>query len=107
VGDDGSFFVLDSVKRRVAHFDPTGSYLGSLGRFPKGRWTPRDLVVHDGTLVALRAHSRSAAADTSIVTAEDLSNTTVVSVEGDPAIVYTLIAGTDPVAGHLHGYAEL
>jgi len=50
VDADGSFWVDDRWKRRVAHYSASGEYLGQAGPLQSAGW---DLAVHDGTVFVL------------------------------------------------------
>ena len=55
VAPDGSLWILDTVKARVAHFTSGGTYLGAVGGLMIDRLhpRPRDLAFWDGRLVVL------------------------------------------------------
>jgi hypothetical protein len=50
IDQDGSIWILDVVKKRVAHFDRSGRFLGAIGGFRFDRFSPhpRDLTVSGG-----------------------------------------------------------
>ena len=52
VAEDGSFWLVDEVKHRLAHFGPTGRYLGEIRglRFDRFHPQPQDLVEIRGRL---------------------------------------------------------
>jgi hypothetical protein len=56
VAPDGSLWVLDVVKRRIAHFTAAGSYLGAVGGlfFDRAHPQPRDIAFADGGPVVLQ-----------------------------------------------------
>ena len=41
VAEDGSFWILDGIKRRVAHFSRTGKFIEDVGGFRADRMSPR------------------------------------------------------------------
>jgi hypothetical protein len=58
VARDGSFWILDIVKGRLAHYSRRGKYLGFLRgglRFDSNHLTPKDVVFVDGRLYVLEA----------------------------------------------------
>lgn len=62
VGRDGSFWLLDPVKKRLAHYSPGGSYLGEVPGLPFGLHLPRarDLAFWGDRLVVLQELERAA-----------------------------------------------
>lgn len=56
VADDGSFWVLDHPKRRVAHFSSDGVFVGDLGGLfaDRAHPAPVDLAVHEGGVFVLQ-----------------------------------------------------
>ena len=55
VGPDGTFWILDAVKARIAHYASDGRYLGAIGGLVIDRLhpRPRDLAFWNGRLVVL------------------------------------------------------
>jgi hypothetical protein len=55
VGPDGSIWILDVLKHRVAHYSVSGAFLGAIGGFRFDRFSPhpRDVVFSDGQLFVL------------------------------------------------------
>jgi hypothetical protein len=55
VAPDGTFWILDAVKHRVAHYSSTGTYLGDVGGlfFDRFHPQPRDLAFWGGQLYVL------------------------------------------------------
>lgn len=58
VGPDGSLWILDVVKRRIAHYSAGGAYLGSIGGlfFDRAHPLPRDLAFAGGTPTVLQQY---------------------------------------------------
>jgi hypothetical protein len=56
VAPDGSLWLLDVVKRRVAHYTSSGSYMGAVGGlfFDRAHPQPRDMAFAGGDLVVLQ-----------------------------------------------------
>jgi hypothetical protein len=68
VSADGSIWVLDAFKERVAHFSASGAFLGSVGSFPwHSSWEARDLVWQDGHLYVVRTHAWTTASEITVV----------------------------------------
>ncbi len=107
VDRDGSVWILDYVKGRVAHYAATGDYLGSLGRFPVGGvWRVRDLQVRDGSLVVLRGNILTAASAVTVFDGGDQRPMKEVTLGDEPAILYSLVPGTPTLTGELHGFGS-
>jgi hypothetical protein len=106
VDGDGSIWILDYVKERVAHFTASGAYLGSAGRFPVGGpWRVRDVQLHDGSLIVLRGHIATAASAVTVLDGTEPGPMRGIRLGDDPVILYSLVPGTPSLTGELHGYA--
>ena len=106
VADDGSLWVLDGFKERVAHYSAGGRFLGDAGRFPwESGWEVRDLQWHDGRLFVLLGDSGTVAAAIGVVRGSRQDPMVPITSDGDPVIVYSLVPGTTELVGELHGWA--
>jgi hypothetical protein len=61
VGNDGSFWILDPVKHRLAQYTRDGRFLGDIGGLPFDRYHPhpRDLAIVGDTPVLLQNGSKN------------------------------------------------
>jgi hypothetical protein len=106
IDGDGSIWILDVYKERVAHFSPRGSYLGSAGHLAfSSPWDARDLLWRDGRLYVLQSSSETVAARVTVVRGREQERPRPITYEGAPAVVYSIVPGTDRLIGELHGYA--
>jgi hypothetical protein len=108
VAPDGSFWLVDEVKHRLAHVDPTGRYLGQIGglRFDRFHPQPQDVVAAGDSLYLLEQdHQHFLLSylrqyrDSSLVASALLDDGT------DPQIVARLVSGAEPVIGLSGGLA--
>ena len=106
VGSDRTFWVLDEVNRRVAHYSSGGEFLGELRglRFDRFHAHPRDLVMAGGRPVVLEQRNWSLAG---IVDVPDRGRftRTPVTVAGRPVWVSYLVPTAGPVVGWVNGAA--
>lgn len=106
VAPDDSIWILDAFKRRLAHYSASGAYLGQAGRFPwRSVWDARDVVWSGGRLYVLLGNVNNVAASVVGVDPHHHDRAVPITLDGDPAVVYVLVAGTDPLIGEVHGYA--
>jgi hypothetical protein len=107
VAADGSIWILDARNARLAHYSRSGTYLGWAGHFAWHTiWDARDVIWHDDRLYVLSSNVKDVAAEVTSVGPERGRDPPVrISLNGDPAVVYTLVAGSDDVVGEMHGSA--
>lgn len=105
VGDDGSFWILDVVKRRVAHFDHAGRYLGSIHglRFDRFHAHPSDVVIAAGRPVVLEQRPASLAAVIDVPTPGGGVSRTAVRSAQDALRLVSLVPSRDGVVGWVTG----
>lgn len=112
VGPDGSLWILDVEKRRIAHFAPDGTYLGAIGGFANDRTHPhpRDIAVEsevhgDRIYVVEMLHLASdlASVDSMIRGRAPLTSSGRATVATN---VYTA-SGSGPPVVLLQGYADV
>ena len=105
VAADGSIWILDARNARLAHYSRTGKYLGSAGHFAwRTTWEARDVIWLDDTLYVLSSNTNDVAAEVTSVGPEHGRDPPVpISLNGDNAVVYTLVAGAGDVVGEVHG----
>ncbi len=99
---DGSFWLVDEVKHRLAHFDPTGRYLGQIGgvRFDRFHPQPQDLVATGGSLYLLQQdHQHFLLSYLRRYRDSMLAGMAPLDDGADPQIVANLVSGTAPVIG--------
>jgi hypothetical protein len=107
VAADGSIWILDARNARLAHYSRSGKYLGWAGHFAwRTIWDARDVIWGDDRLYVLSSNVKDVAAEVTSVGPEHGRDPPVpISLNGDPAVVYTLVAGSDDVVGEMHGSA--
>jgi hypothetical protein len=100
VADDGSLWIADALKRRVAHFSSDGSFMGAI----PVKQGPADLVFIGDDLYALLEVGGSA-----IVRNErgGVSKAITVNNEGKPVHVQGLIGGQDELVALIAGAGKL
>jgi hypothetical protein len=107
VSEDGSIWILDPVKERIAHYDETGVYLGSTGDFPwESRWELADITVSGDIGHVLLQHSWTTASRIAPLRGLGSSEVTALTIDGDPASATRLVAGLPHVVVQVEGYAE-
>jgi hypothetical protein len=108
IAADGSLWILDAVKERVAHYSGEGTYLGSLGHFPfESRWEMSDITMTGDIQDVLLLHSWTAASRVvRLGGPSDMAQTTELTLGGEPASVSRLVAGPAEVITQVEGYAE-
>jgi hypothetical protein len=105
VAPDGSFWVLDEVKRRIAHYSRAGRYLGDVGglHFDRFHPHPRDLVMagEDAVVLEQRNDTLAGVFDTP-VSGGGFRRTPMVS--GDRPVQASFLVPTDgPVVAWVSG----
>jgi hypothetical protein len=104
VASDGSFWILDEVKRRVAHYSASGRYLGEIGglRFDRFHPHPRDMVVlRDRPIVLEQGGGLGGIVDVPS-SADRFTRTRV--VKGSRGVrVDELVQTTGPLVGYVSG----
>ena len=100
VGKDGTFWIADSYKRRIAHFAKDGSFLGAIP-VEKG---PADLTFAGDHLYALPEELGSVIA---VSKSGGISGTITVNNEGKPLHVYALIGGQDHLLALIAGAQKI
>jgi hypothetical protein len=108
VSGDGSLWILDVVKARIAHFAPGGRYLGAITGLEADRYHPhpRDVAIVGGRLFVLQLdpivdlHAQ-------IVTASEGVPLGVhaLTAGGRPIVVQDLVAGATALTGWVGGFA--
>jgi hypothetical protein len=106
VGPDGSLWILDVVKHRLAHYSAAGGYLGEIGGFSFDRFSPhpRDVVFSGGQMYVVEEDQRRG-----IVVAVGPHGTmhrTHVEDEGHAVALLLLYPSQPGVAGLVGGYAD-
>jgi hypothetical protein len=110
IGADGTIWVLDVVKKRIAHFTSTGGYLGQVGgfHFDPSHPNPVDLVVSGGTVYVLVAGvgSNTLAGGIVRVGSSGIGPTVPVESGGRSLIVHSLFPTSEGVGGYVWGWAD-
>jgi hypothetical protein len=104
VASDGSFWILDEVKRRVAHYTSDGRYLGAIGglRFDRFHSHPRDLIVTADQPVVLEL-GRGLAGIVDVVGSDGRLRRTHVRSGSRPVQVSSLVQTSGSVVGYVSG----
>jgi hypothetical protein len=98
VASDGSFWLIDEVNRRLAHYDHEGRYLGQIGglRFDRFHPQPQDLAAVGDTLWLLQQdHQHFLLSDLREYRAGRLVATADMADEDGPVVVAGLVSGPD------------
>ncbi len=102
VGPDGSFWLVDLLKHRLAHFDRDGAYVGEITGIPFDRFhpQPQDLAMVGSTLYLLEQDHQHWLLS-SLVSYRDGRAVfrSPLAEESRPVIVLTLISGTPTLTG--------
>jgi hypothetical protein len=106
VGADGSLWILDAVKHRVAHYSTTGAYLGDVRGLGFDRFhpQPRDLAFWDGRLYVL--HQFHLAASFRAVVDDGFGPVLELASDGDALSMTNVFPGPEPM-GIAEGVAAL
>jgi hypothetical protein len=100
VAPDGSFWIADTYKRRIAHFAPDGSFIEAIATNSR----PADLVFVGGRLyVLLTERGRTVAAVGESGELEPI----VVNADGKPLHVYALVENQDRLLAVIAGAQRL
>jgi hypothetical protein len=104
VASDDSLWVLDEVKKRVAHFSTTGRYLGQIAGFHFDRFHPhpRDLVMTKDRPVVLEQGDGLAGVIDVPATGGGFDRTGLVA-GSKPVVVNELVQTTGPLVGYVSG----
>jgi hypothetical protein len=106
VAPDGSFWILDVLNHRLAHYGPRGRYLGDVGGFKFDRFSPqpRDVLFSGGRMYVVEEdHLRAV-----LVTVEPggALHRTHLYDQGQEVVVTMLFPDDRGVAGWIGGYAD-
>jgi hypothetical protein len=108
VAADGSFWILDVVKKRLAHYSPGGAFLGALGgfHFDPTHSHPLDVIVSDGRLYVLEEGLGLQGIGSSLATfdARGRLTTARLRAQGRDVIVSCLFPLSGGVGGYLTGF---
>jgi hypothetical protein len=114
VGSDGSLWLLDEVKRRIAHLSATGAYLGEVGDISYDRFHPhvQDIAVVGSDLLILEVdHSQHPPNLVSSVgifpPSGEAMPWTALTSRGHQVVADHLIQGVQTPMAQLHGFADL
>lgn len=108
VGSDGSLWVLDFLKGRVAHYSESGRYLGSVGRLPKtGRWWPVDVTFQGDRLFVLMVNSWTGESSIEQVLPPSKERGARLSFQGNRVAIHSFVPGASQLTVELHGYANI
>jgi hypothetical protein len=106
IAPDGTIWILDVVKRRLAHYGSEGTYLGAIGGFRFDRFSPhpRDVVFSNDRIYVLEEHSVIATlvtfgADRSLQRTQPLDH-------GRPVVLELLYPSPTGVAARFDGWAD-
>jgi hypothetical protein len=106
VAPDGSIWILDVLKHRLAHYSPTGRYLGEIGGFKFDRFSPHpsDVVFSGPQPYVVEEYVRRGI----LVTVQpDGSLRRTGALDGGNAVAVLLLYPDQPgVAGLVGGYAD-
>ena len=106
VADDGSFWILDGIKRRVAHFSRTGRFIEDVGGFRADRLSPRPkdvAVVGDQVYVVEEEFGRA----TLTTIGPDRRRVPEPVTDGfRPVAVSVLLPAVDRLVARIGGYAD-
>ena len=107
VAPDGSLWLLDLVKQRVAHYSAAGAFLGAVGGFEFDRFSPSplDIAFVGDRLFAVERLARSAGSAIRFVDGDALSPRNELLGGGVPLLVFQLFQGSAELIGVSGGYA--
>jgi hypothetical protein len=105
LGPDRSIWILDVVKKRVAHYSAGGAYLGSMGGFSFDRFHahPHDLAVDGSTPVVLEQQAQTLVGVVEVLHAEGASEETAIQAGSHPVVVSLLLPGSHHLTGFVSG----
>jgi hypothetical protein len=106
VGEDGSFWILDTVKARLAHYSSRGGYLAQVTGLTYGRGKPLagDVAQSRGRLYVLEEKGVERAVR--VVDAGALSPPVVPADDGSALVVTLLYPSPEEIVGWVGGYVE-
>ncbi|HYT30656.1 MAG TPA: hypothetical protein VEN82_07745 [Actinomycetota bacterium] len=114
VAPDGTLWVLDVVKERIAHFTSAGRYLGEVGGLSFDRFSPhpRDIAFVGERLYLLQSDEPIQAQERALVLPVDTSGGPPPALPGQPVfdgsnplLIQYLMAGVPDLEGRSFGYA--
>jgi hypothetical protein len=107
VGSDGSFWILDVVKKRLAHYSADGRYLGQVGGFKFDRFSPlpRDVVFSNGRIYVLEENQPPSSNLVTVSASGTLSRTHPLD-EGHAVTLSLLYPSAEGIASLFGGWAE-
>jgi hypothetical protein len=108
VAGDGSLWFLDPVKRRLAHYSPSGAFLGEIDGVPFDRFhpSPRDIAMVKGTPVVLQDSLDDSRAIVLAPHPEGGSTSISVHDARSSLLVSTLIQTPDPSSSRAVGRVD-
>jgi hypothetical protein len=105
VAADGSVWVLDAYKERVAHFAADGAYLGSVGHFPwASPWEPQDLAWSGDELLVLEWDGRTGGVRVTTLAGAEQSSPVRIVEGGRDASIDDFLPGAEGTVGLLRGH---
>ena len=106
VAEDGSFWILDGIKRRLVHFSRTGEFIEEVGAFQADRFSPRpkDVAVSSGRLYVIE-EERGRATLTTIGPQRGRVRTPLKD-GSHPVAVSLLLPTAAGLVAHIGGYAD-
>jgi hypothetical protein len=109
IGPDGSLWILDSLKQRIAHYSSGGEFLAQVGHVPQGEdRLLRDLVWSGDALYVSEHDGWTAEAWVTRVTPEGAQSPPVLmTYQGEAGVLTFLAAGASDLTGWFGGYAEV
>jgi hypothetical protein len=107
VDQDGSIWILDTVKKRVGHFDQSGRFLGAIDGFRFDRFSPhpRDLVVSGGRVHVLEEVG-DRTANVVVASGDGMLVRRLVQDQGKPVTVSYLFPLAGGIGGAVGGYVD-
>ena len=106
VAEDGSFWVLDGIKRRVTHFSRTGEFIEDVGGFRADRFSPRpkDVAEASGRLYVIEEERGRGM----LTTIEPQRRRVPMPLKdgSHPVAVSLLLPATGRLVAHIAGYAD-
>ena len=109
VARDGSFWLLDLVKKRLAHYSPSGSYLGEVPGLPFGLHLPRarDIAFWGDRLIVLQEFDRAALLTPVRDDLRRLEASSWVRAEGRGLYLLQLYSTTGEPLAWIDGFSDL
>ncbi len=108
VAPDGSLWLVDAVKHRLAHFSPSGGFIGQIGgiRFDRFHPQPQDLVsIGDALYLLEQDHRRFLLSSVREYRNEHESAASQAENGTEPVIVVRLVSGATEPLGLIAGRA--